>query len=140
MPCRPKWLHACVPAAVSFGLFALLSGRPEGTVGPTIPADGTLTMGLTAAGAVERKRTLFARYDAGSVPFADPLLAAGDFDAASGSGSDTAADTTPLMTIAWAPEETPMMPISTWILMVTLLRCSVLSTEWICGLKNFLPP
>jgi hypothetical protein len=52
-------------------------------------------VGLTAAGIVEGKRTLFGVYDAGADPYTDPMLAAGDFDVVSGTGSSTAAELLP---------------------------------------------
>jgi hypothetical protein len=61
----------------------------------SIPAEGTLTIGLTAAGVVEGKRTMFAVFDAGANPYTDTMLATNEFDVVSGTGSSTAAETLP---------------------------------------------
>ena len=88
---KSKCLSALMLPVLCFGLLAFLSGCPQNTAGPTIPADGTLPISLTAAGAVEGKGTLFAVLDSGADPYSDPLLAGGDFDIVGGTGNATAA-------------------------------------------------
>jgi len=58
---------------------------------PPTKEDGTLTVGLTAADAIEGKDVLGGLVNAGANPAIDPILAGVDFSVSSGSGSATMA-------------------------------------------------
>ncbi len=58
-------------------------------IGPPPPQDGSVTVAFSNAGAVEGKRVLVGVFPAGSDPSVVPIVAQGDFDIASGEGSQT---------------------------------------------------